>query len=49
MSTFHVATPKASHLLDLTRVFAFFASVIEVFAEARAQARAAHERFPFVE
>jgi hypothetical protein len=49
MSMLHVAAAKPWRLPDLTRLSAFFAALIDVLAEARAHARAAHERYPFVE
>jgi hypothetical protein len=49
MSTLHVAAAKPWCLPDLSRLSAFFAALIDVFAEAKTQARAAHERYPFVE
>ena len=44
-----VRATKHSPLPDLARLTAFIAALIDVFAEAQAQARAASERYPFVE
>lgn len=49
MPTLHVAAAKPSRLPDLARLSALIATLIDVFAEAQAHARAAHERYPFVE
>ena len=48
-TSLRVHATKQSPLPDLARVAAFFATLIDVFAEAQAQARAASERYPFVE
>ena len=49
MSMLHVAAAKSWRLPDLSRLSAFLTALADVFAEARANARAAHERYPFVE
>jgi hypothetical protein len=44
-----VSRPQNFPLPDFARFGAFIAALIDVFAEAQAQARAVHERYPFVE
>ena len=48
-TTLRVRAAKHLPLPDLARVTAFISTLIAVFVEVQAQARAAHERYPFVE
>jgi hypothetical protein len=41
--------PRLRLMPSFTRVFAAFATVMDVFAEAQEMARAAHNRYPFAE
>jgi hypothetical protein len=44
-----VSRPQNFSLLDFAKFGAFIVTLIDVFAEAQADARAAHERYPFVD
>ena len=49
MSTLRLPATRKATLPDLARLGAFFAALIDIFAEAQHQARAASERYPFIE
>ena len=49
MSTLRLRTTPTLPLPNLARLRFLIAMLFEVFAEAQAQARAAHERYPFIE
>ena len=49
MTTLPIRAPIVPSLAGLARVIAYFDIAIEVFAEVRQQAAAAHKRFPFAE
>ena len=49
MTTLLLRAAQSLTPLDFSRVGRFFSFVLDVFAEAQAQAREAHKRYPFTE
>jgi len=49
MSTLPIRSPYAPTLLGIGRIASAVAMVFDVFANTQNQARAAHQRYPFVE
>jgi hypothetical protein len=49
MTTLPIRAPIVPPLAGLARVISYFNIAIEIFAEARQQAAAAHKRYPFAD
>jgi len=49
MSTLRLRAAQSQSLPDFFRLGFFLAALVDIFAEAQASARAANERYPFIE